>query len=88
MSNNLLDSKDELYSAILSLKTPEDCEAFFKDLCTEKELASMIGRICAAKLLKRGETYEQIIKKTEISSTTLSRVSKALKNGEGYKNIL
>ena len=88
MSSEMLNLKEELYSAILSLSSFEDCDAFFKDLCTEKELSSMIGRICAAKLLKNGETYEQIIKKTEISSATLSRVSKALKYGKGYKNFL
>ncbi len=78
----------ELYSAILSLKTLEDCENFFKDLCTQKELFSFADRVYAAKLLKNGETYEQIIKKTELSSATLSRVSKALKNGNGYKSFL
>lgn len=88
MSDEIKNATDELYSAILSLKTIKDCEEFFKDLCTEKELSSLAGRIVAAKLLKDGETYEQIIKKTELSSTTLSRVSKALKNGNGYKKIL
>lgn len=88
MSGNIKNSFNELYSAILSLKTEKDCEEFFKDLCTEKEISSLAGRIVAAKLLKKGETYEQIIKKTELSSTTLSRVSKALKNGNGYKKIL
>ncbi len=88
MSDNIKNATGELYSAILSLKTVKDCEEFFKDLCTEKELSSLAGRVIAAKLLKDGETYEQIIKKTELSSTTLSRVSKALKNGNGYKKIL
>lgn len=88
MSDEIVNEKIELYSAVLSLKTVEECDAFFKDLCTEKELNSMVGRICAAKLLKKGETYERIIKKTDISSATLSRVSKALKYGEGYKNVL
>jgi TrpR-related protein YerC/YecD len=88
MSSEILKEKNELFSAILSLSSLEECDAFFKDLCTEKEIASMVGRIMAAKLLKKGETYEQIISKTDISSATLSRVSKALKSGEGYKKIL
>ena len=88
MSDQLLKDKEELFSAVLSLSSVKDCEEFFKDLCTEKELISMIGRIKAAKMLKNGETYEQIIKKTDISSATLSRVSKALKSGKGYKNLL
>ena len=48
----------------------------------------MTQRIKAAKLLLDGETYEQIIAKTEISSATLSRVSRCVKYGEGYKKIL
>jgi TrpR-related protein YerC/YecD len=88
MSGELLKDKEELYSALLSLSSLEECDDFFKDLCTEKEILSMIGRIKAAKMLKNGETYEQIIKKTDISSATLSRVSKALKSGKGYKKVL
>lgn len=78
----------DLYKAILSLNSIDDCEQFFSDLCTKKELDSFARRIEAAKLLKSGETYEKIIEKTEISSATLSRVSKAYKNGKGYKKFL
>ena len=48
----------------------------------------MAQRITAAKLLMQGDTYEAVIKKTDISSATLSRVSKAIKYGKGYKKIL
>ena len=78
----------DLYKTILSLNSLEDCEEFFSDLYTKKELDSMARRIEAAKLLKSGETYEEIIEKTELSSATLSRVSKAYKNGNGYKKFL
>ena len=88
MSDDIRLSHDQLFEVILSLKTVEDCKAFFQDLCTEKELDSMTQRIKAAKLLKKGETYEQIISKTDISSATLSRVSRSLKYGNGYKKIL
>ena len=33
-------------------------------------------------------TYDEIIKKTNISSATLSRVSKCVKYGKGYKKFL
>ncbi len=80
--------RTDLFDVILNLKDKKQCENFFKDLCTEKEIDAMSGRLLAAKLLKNGETYEQIIAKTEISSATLSRVSRALKYGKGYKEIL
>lgn len=79
---------EEFYEAILSLKTVEECESFFADLCTYKEIEQMTQRIIAAKLLLMGDTYEEVIKKTEISSATLSRVSKCVKYGSGYKTVL
>ncbi len=88
MSNDIKNSYTDLYKALLNLKTEKDCELFLKDLCTIKELDSMAQRVKAAKLLLGGETYETIIKKTDISSATLSRVSRCVKYGEGYKNLL
>lgn len=79
---------DELYEVILKLKTIDDCKALFNDLCTYKEIDSMAQRIVAAKLLLNNETYEEIIKQTNISSATLSRVNKCVKYGEGYKKFL
>jgi TrpR-related protein YerC/YecD len=79
---------DKLYKLILSLQTVEDCEVFFSDLCTYKELDSMGQRIEAAELLLQGETYGQITQKIDISSATLSRVSRCVKYGQGYKKFL
>ena len=88
MNNDMQGNHYELFDAILRLKSREDCEIFFRDLCTYKELDSMAQRVVSAKLLKKGETYEQIIAKTDISSATLSRVSRCVKYGEGYKKFL
>ena len=88
MSDDIKASYGELFKAILSLKSEEDCELFFNDLCTIKELNSMTQRVKAAKLLMDGETYEKIIAKTDISSATLSRVSRCVKYGKGYKKVL
>lgn len=78
----------ELFKTILKLKTIEDCEIFFSDLCTYKELDAMSQRVRAARLLAEGETYEKIIGETDISSATLSRVSKCVKYGKGYKKFV
>lgn len=84
------DNKDvnDLYSLILSLDTQEDCEALFEDLCTAKELEQMAQRIKAARLLLKGNTYNQVMEQCEISSATLSRVSRCVQYGRGYKNFL
>ncbi len=87
MQKNEADVKD-LYEVILKLKTEEDCAVLFEDLCTINEIKAMAQRVQAAKLLKEGQTYEKIIAETEISSATLSRVSKCLKYGEGYKKFI
>ena len=87
MNNSDRDLK-ELFNVILKLQTAEDCEILFEDLCTKTEIYSMAQRVRAASLLKSGRTYEQIIGETDISSATLSRVSKCLKYGEGYKKFI
>ena len=79
---------DKLYELISLIQTKEECKALFEDLCTYKEIESMAQRMHAAQMLLDGVTYEQIIEKTGISSATLSRVSKCVKFGEGYKNLL
>ena len=79
---------DNLYELIPLIQTKEECQALFEDLCTYKEIESMAQRLQAARLLMEGVTYEQIIEQTGISSATLSRVSKCVKYGSGYKQIL
>ncbi|MBE5734041.1 MAG: TrpR-related protein YerC/YecD [Clostridiales bacterium] len=88
MSGDINKYHKELFEVLSKLSTPEECELFLRDLCTIKELDAMAGRIQAAKLLLSGETYEKIIAKTDISSATLSRVSKCVKYGDGYKKFL
>ena len=86
-----MNSKDykELYDEILKLETLEECEKFFDDLCTIKELESMLQRIRAAKMLLENKTYLEVVEETKISSATLSRVSKCIHYGDGgYKDIL
>jgi len=78
----------ELFEIILKLQTVDDCAAFFDDLCTINELLAMAQRVKAAKMLKENHTYGQITAETDISSATLSRVSKCLKYGEGYKKFI
>ena len=77
-----------LYQVILNLETQEDCAAFFDDLCTHKEVEKMAERVYAAKLLMEGKTYNQIIAEADISSATLSRVSRCVQYGKGYSKVL
>ena len=77
-----------LYQTILNLQSEEACAAFFEDLCTNKELEQMAERAYAARLLMEGKTYSQIIAQADISSATLSRVSRCVQYGKGYSSVL
>ncbi len=87
MSENNNDIKD-LFLLISSLKTDNDCANLFEDLCTAKEIEQMAQRVKAAKLLLDGMTYSQVMERCEISSATLSRVSRCVKYGKGYSKYL
>ncbi len=79
---------NELYELILSLKSIDDCRDLFGDMCTNKEIEQMAQRIRAARLLLDGRTYNQVIEETDISSATLSRVSRCVQYGNGYARLL
>ena len=85
-----MEKKDlnELYKTIVSIQSIDDCKDFLDDLCTYKEVEQFSQRLKAAKLLLEGKTYEQVIQDTDISSATLSRVSKCVKYGKGYNKVL
>ena len=78
----------ELYRIIASLEDAEQCRQLFEDLCTQKELEKMAERIYAARLLMEGNTYNQVIAQSDISSATLSRVSRCVQYWQGYSRIL
>ncbi len=77
-----------LYDAIVSLESREQCQELFDDLCTRKEIEKMAERLFAAKLLLEGNTYNQVIAQSDISSATLSRVSRCVQYGKGYSHLL
>lgn len=79
---------DEMYELIVSLKSVDDCRDLFGDMCTNKEIEQMAQRIKAARLLMGGKTYNQVIEETDISSATLSRVSRCVQYGNGYSKLL
>lgn len=77
-----------LMELIASIDDPQDCQALFEDLCTVKELENMAERCYAAKLLMEGNTYNQVMSQADISSATLSRVSRCVQYGRGYSKLL
>ena len=89
MQKETLEQTGLLYEAVLSLQTPEECRAFFQDLCTVAELRAMAQRLEVAQLLDEGLIYNDILQRTGASSATISRVNRALQYGaDGYKTVL
>ncbi len=89
MNPKLKDSNVEyLYKAILSLKTMEECDRFFDDLCTVPELKAISQRLQVAKMLWDHRVYSDIVQATGASTATISRVNRSLNYGvDGYEVI-
>lgn len=90
MISKLKDKKmDELFKAIMSLKSLDEYYSFFDDLCTVSELKAMEQRYQVAKMLNHGRVYSEIASDTGASSATISRVNRSLLYGsDGYKMAL
>ena len=76
---------ENMYKAILTLQTVEECMKFFDDLCTVSELLAMEQRFQVAVCLSNGMIYNDILAQTGASSATISRVNRSLQYGsDGY----
>ncbi len=80
---------DDLFRAILTLNTVEECYAFFEDACTIKEITEIAQRLQVAKLLSAGTSYAAVTKEVGVSTATISRVNKCLEYGNGgYQMVM
>ena len=80
---------DQLFEAILTLESMEECYRFFEDICTINEIKSLAQRLEVAKMLREKKTYNEIAEKTGASTATISRVNRSLTYGaDGYNIIL
>ncbi|MBR4395356.1 MAG: hypothetical protein IK026_02885 [Eubacteriaceae bacterium] len=81
--------KENLFKAVLQLRTEEEAAKFFDDICTIGEIDSLSQRLEVARLLKEGKTYIEIVDLVGASSTTISRVNRCLNFGPGgYRIVL
>lgn len=80
---------EQLVHAFSLLENEDDIKTFLTDLCTPREVCDFAQRLQVARYLDKGEPYVEVQARTGASSTTVSRVSKAL-NGEygGYRRVL
>lgn len=88
MKNINKDNLDNLFKAILELKTVDECYSFFEDLCTISELKSMSQRMEVALMLADKRIYTDIAKETGASTATISRVNRCINYGEDGYNLV
>lgn len=79
---------DYFYSAVLTLKTKEECAEFFDDVCTRQELGSITQRLKIASMLSQGAVYSRIVAETGASTAIVSRVKRSMsQSGRGYAAV-
>ena len=89
MNKKPIEEAEHLFRAILKLQTLEECQAFFDDLCTIKEIQDLSQRFDVAQMLDEGKNYQEISRATGASTATICRVNKCLNYGSlGYRTIL
>ena len=79
---------DNLFKAILSLRSIKEAEKFFRDLCTAEELRAIAERWEIVRLLNQGLTYRKIAQQLDTSTTTVGRVADWYSNGEGGYQLI
>jgi TrpR-related protein YerC/YecD len=82
---------DALAAALAALRTPDEARALLADLCTPAEVHSLAERWHVARLLDAGElTYREIHDATGVSTTTIVRVARFLRqeDNRGYRALL
>jgi TrpR-related protein YerC/YecD len=79
---------ETLFDAILRLRSAEEAEAFFRDLCTLGELHDMSQRWAVVRMLEAGMHYADISRQTGASTATITRINTWLQHGEGGYRLM
>ena len=82
---------DDLADALVMLDDQDSARAFLADLCTPAEVHSLAERWQVARLLDAGAlTYREIHDATGVSTTTIVRVARFLRqeSNSGYRLLL
>ena len=82
---------DQLASALAAVRSADEARALLADLCTPAEVHSLAERWQVARLLDAGNlTYREIHEATGVSTTTIVRVARFLRqeDNRGYRLLL
>ena len=79
---------DDVFSTILSLRDLSECYRFFEDICTVNELQAIAQRWQVARQLDANVTYQDISRRFNASTATISRVNRCLEYGAGGYRLM
>ena len=79
---------NELFDAILAIRSKSEAANFFRDLLTIAELTEFTNRWQMVKLLVHGIPYTAIATKLNVSTATVTRVAHWLHDGMGGYEII
>ena len=82
---------DDLAAALVAIDGQKQARAFLADLCTPAEVHTLAERWHVAQLLDAGAlTYREIHEATGVSTTTIVRVARFLRqeDNQGYRALL
>lgn len=80
------DINQQLAKVLANITDVKIMQNILRDLMTEKEIIEISSRLQAAYMLSIGKKYIEIIKKTNLSSRTIARISSWMENGcNGYE---
>lgn len=83
------DATAALFDSILILEDRDEAAAFFRDLCTRRELEGLSQRWAVVRALAEGHSYRQIAADTGVSTATITRINQWLRHGTGgYRAML
>lgn len=72
-----------LVKTLADVTTKQEVAAFLRDLLTMTEIEEFANRLEIARLLFNGHSYQEVADKTNVSTTTVTRVAQWLFNGAG-----
>ncbi len=83
------ENAQQLVEALVSISDKITMQNFLRDVMTEKEIVEISARFKAARMLREGKKYTEIVAQTKLSSRTVARISAWLQNGcNGYQAAL
>jgi TrpR-related protein YerC/YecD len=84
----LTPATEDLLKTIVALKSVDEARRFLRDLCTIPELQTLAARWQVARLLDQGVHYDEIARRTGVSTATITRINTWRRFGTGGYRLL